>query len=295
MEQINKIQQAEPIEKLFINWYNNEDPEAASKMVYRFELWFDSLSLFYLGENSQKQQIYKKICQTFSSNIKQIRKPKELVPFAHDILHKTLPKEILTEKDYTSSMLNERSAGDLIKEVWGNLSPSEQSILLQNYQSSEPVSNLYKLLSARASLKRLLQQVGINFMILEQNPDPDLIPLPLFEAGKLKSKDEERYFEYWLLNVESVCRDIAEFAPFTQALKLENFGAKPVKPTKETVVALQPTLEVQEEQEPTESISPKEEAPVSQTQSSSNVVRPVAFAIILGIIIIAVMLVLSII
>ena len=277
----------EPIIKLFINWHNNEDPNAGNKMADRFELWFDSLSSFYLGENSQKQQIYKSVCQKFSTNIKQIKKPKDLVPFAYDILHRELPTDLINKKkEYNTNMLQNRSPQELIHCVWENLSQEDQKLLLENYNGEGVPSNLYKLLQARNHLKQQLQTQGIDFVSLHENVDRDLLPLPLFEANKLTSQREVQYFEFWLLNAPSICRDISEFAPFAHALRTRAVIAPEVETKAEPVTEkiVSPVKESAQESAP---VSETKNVPTEITQpigQPPSIMKPVLLAVVIAVV-----------
>lgn len=278
-------QPIEPIVKLFINWHNNEDPQAGNKMADRFELWFDSLSSFYVGENSKKQQVYKTVCQQFSSNIKQIKKPKDLVPFAYSILHKELPKDISDEhKEYNPAMLQNRSAEELIKHVWPKLSTEDQNILVENYHGKNIPSSLYQLLQARTHLKQHLQAQGIDFLSLNEVVDRDLFPLPLFEANKLKSAQEVQYFEFWLLNAPAICRDISEFAPFAQALRMGLVAPSVIKEKEATPLLDELAIPEKSEASPTfdTNVDTETETPVTTGQISS-ILKTVILALIIAV------------
>lgn len=282
-----KKQPIDPIIKLFINWHNNADPQAGIKMADRFELWFDSLSSFYLGENSKKQEVYKTVCLQFSNNIKQIKKPKDLVPFAYSILHKELPKDVSEDKEYSPAMLQNRSAEELIRNVWGDLSTEDQNILVESYQGKNIPSSLYQLLQARTNLKQHLQTQGIDFLSLNDVIDRDLFPLPLFEANKLKSAAEIQYFEFWLLNAPAICRDILEFAPFAHALRM-GIVIPSVIDEKDAAPLLSDELNIPEKQE----VSPISEANVETysteatvtTGQTSSVLKPVILALIIAVV-----------
>lgn len=292
-----KNQSIEPIIKLFINWHNNEDPNAGNKMADRFELWFDSLSSFYLGENSQKQQVYKNVCQKFSNNIKQIKKPKDLVPFAYDILHREMPSDLIdSKKEYNTNMLQNRSPKELLSRVWEELSIEDQKLLLENYNGEKAPRNLYKLLQARNHLKQQLQTQGIDFVSLNENVDRDLLPLPLFEANKLKSQREVQYFEFWLLNAPSICRDISEFAPFAHALRTGAITAPVTEKKAEPAVEPEKTELIKEDpQESTPAVEQKKpDLEITQSVNQPpSVMKPILLAVVIAVVLTGLYIVLS--
>ena len=90
----------------------------------------------------------------------------------------------------------------------------------------------HAVLSARYQLKRwLAESEGVAFVELPVAPSSDRAPLPLYEAGRMLSKAEDDSFEQWMLSDLSLCRDVAEFAPFALALRggaLAAYGGAPV-------------------------------------------------------------------
>jgi hypothetical protein len=277
MENTQNIKRIDPIEKLFVNWHNG-DKTASEQMADRFDLWFDALTTFYLGSNSQKDSSYQKVCKTFSGNIQKIKKSRDLVPFAHEILSKELSSNPgTTVDDFTNAMLNQKPAAELLNSVWNDLTPTEQASLLQVYGASNERTNTpFIVLSARNKLKSLLQQqCGVEFISIVKRLERDLCPLPLYEGNKLLNAQEAQYFERWLLNAPNICQEILEFSPFAHALR--NGAIKEVSITPEITV---PEVEI------TDVLNSAEEQPeithYDREESSTNaLLKPIIVAAIL--------------
>ena len=62
--------------------------------------------------------------------------------------------------------------------------------------------------------------------MVPENPDLDRAPMPLYEAARMSSGDEEAFFEKWLLSDLDLCRDVAEFAAFSHALRAGAFRTR---------------------------------------------------------------------
>jgi hypothetical protein len=216
-------QQIDSIIKLFVTWNNHQNEDIGDRMADRFEKWFDCLTTSHLGENKSKKQAYTKVCQQFGSQLGQVTKPKELVPFAYQLLQQELEKQhsVIKHFDVTGGT----SAGDMVQNVWPNLSQTSQNLLLQVYANlkTPSQSEMLPLLQARYELKKALfleyfKSQDFDWVLGSDHIDRDLIPLPLYEAKILKNKIEQQYFECWLINAPIICRDVQEFSPFGHAL-----------------------------------------------------------------------------
>jgi hypothetical protein len=77
------------------------------------------------------------------------------------------------------------------------------------------------LLSARYALKRILKDtLGVGFSVVPAHPNLDCAPLPLYESNRMATDEEDSLFEQWLITNEELCRDLAEFATFSHALRV---------------------------------------------------------------------------
>ena len=101
----------------------------------------------------------------------------------------------------------------------------------------------HAILQARNALKRLLRdKAQVPFQVIPDQPNLDLAPLPLYEAGRMSSEEEQGTFEKWLLSDIELCKDVAEFAAFAHALRGGAFaGADPVPRPSSTGAAAQPS------------------------------------------------------
>lgn len=217
-------QQIDSIIKLFVTWNNHQNADVGNRMADRFEKWFDCLTATKIGENKIKRQVLQSVCQQFGNQLQQVTKPKDLVPFAYEILQTELAQQGEINKQYTLPDLSQ-TPEDIVQSVWGKLSTTNQNVLLDAYanQKTLPQSSLEPLLQARYTLKKLIfetyyRALDFDWVLVSNTPDPDLIPLPLYEANVMHSPTECQYFECWLINAPVICRDIQEFAPFAHAL-----------------------------------------------------------------------------
>ena len=55
--------------------------------------------------------------------------------------------------------------------------------------------------------------------VAPDNPVLDRAPLPLYESGRMATEQEEVNFEHWMISDIDLCKDIAEFAHFSIALR----------------------------------------------------------------------------
>ena len=217
-------QQIDSIIKLFVTWNNHQNAEVGDRMADRFEKWFDCLTTIKIGENKVKKQVFTKVCQQFGTQLQQVTKPKDLVPFAYEILQTELEQQGELNKQYVLSGLTD-TPEEVVQQVWSKLSATNQNLILDAYtnQKKVPQSSLKPLLQARYALKKLIFEAyykarDFDWVLVSEVLDPDLIPLPLYESNALNNTTERQYFECWLINAPIICRDIQEFAPFAHAL-----------------------------------------------------------------------------
>lgn len=217
-------QQIDSIIKLFVTWNNHQNADVGDRMADRFEKWFDCLTTSKIGENKIKRQVLQSVCQQFGNQLQQVTKPKDLVPFAYEILQTELAQQGDINKQYILPDLNQ-TPEDIVQSVWSKLSTTNQNLLLDAYTNGKtlPQSSFEPLLQARYTLKKLIfetyyRALDFDWVLVSNTPDPDLIPMPLYEANVMNSPTERQYFECWLINAPVICRDIQEFAPFAHAL-----------------------------------------------------------------------------
>ena len=217
-------QQIDSIIKLFVTWNNHQNADVGNRMADRFEKWFDCLTTSKIGENKVKRQVLQSVCQQFGNQLQQVTKPKELVPFAYEILQTELAQQGDINKQYILADLD-KAPEEVVQSVWGKLSTTNQNLLLDAYTNGKtlPQSSLEPLLNARYTLKKLIfetyyRALDFDWVLVSNTLDPDLIPLPLYESQVMNAPTERQYFECWLINAPVICRDLQEFAPFAHAL-----------------------------------------------------------------------------
>ena len=282
--------------KLYISWHNSQDKLIGTKMADRFEQWFDGLTTIYLGSNKQQHQIYTTICATFSEKLPQIKHPKDLIPFAYQIVQQALKNNPMNKQfdvDWKTSPTN------MLQTVWPTLSNQEQQLLYGLYveKKTPSSSKLLPTLLARNKLKTLINgeffQQDFDWVDVTDT-DKDLIPVPLFEANLLENKPQRKYFECWLINAPSVCQDIREFAPFVDAL--EKGAVKPVEiqietpkinTESKTVNELDSAVEAKVKESTKQEEDPVVKPPVPPAESDVNsLMKPIllffVIAVILG-------------
>ena len=59
----------------------------------------------------------------------------------------------------------------------------------------------------------------VPFEVAPEDPIIDRAPLPLYESGHMATDQEEANFEQWMISDLDLCKDIAEFAHFSIALR----------------------------------------------------------------------------
>lgn len=216
---------------LFRRWRGG-DPEAGAEMAQRFSDWYYALCVTRLGE-AQCRAPLKRACETFQKDIVTINSSSRLVDWAYSVVRAELASagDRVAGGDHPNSLTRDRPPTALVQAAAQTL-PHEQVVLLAHtFDESWPRSTLIEeaeqaggfplaLLQARFALKRALRDSqGIPLQVLPDVIDPDLAPLPLYEAARLASPAEEAAFEQWMLNRYDLCRDVAEFSAFSLALR----------------------------------------------------------------------------
>lgn len=232
---------AEDIETLFVRLRKGDKSarENASKQIaQRFDRWFQTIATHRLGQDGF-HNAYESACQSFSSQVKNITRKKELIPRAYTIIQDSIRESEVNflPKDRSNTMLHQRSPSDLLDIVWSSLTQNEQQLFGLFYihrdrnkieQHNVPIEVLAKqVLLIRQKLKSLMKEkANITFSYTSSDVKLDLIPLTLFEAGVLKNEQEKNAFETWLLTVPEVCNDLMEFVPFVHSLQTKETAAK---------------------------------------------------------------------
>jgi hypothetical protein len=226
---------AQSPQELFKLWQNG-DTAAGQKMAQRFTDWYYAVTAVQLGEVTGRSPL-ERACGTFAQGITTITRSSELVDWAHGIVAREIRQAggRGAGGDFPNALTGGRSPTDLLSRARSSLTSTQLQLLAATFDDSVPLSDLITLseehggwplaiLEARYVLKRALRDGdGVNFAVVPEAPDLDRAPMPLYEAARMSSGDEEAYFEKWLLTDLDLCRDVAEFAAFSHALRAGAF------------------------------------------------------------------------
>ena len=227
---------------LFRLWQNG-DGAAGQAMAQRFTDWYYAVTSVQLGELSGRQPL-ERACATFAQGITTVTRPSELVDWAHGVVAREIRQAggRSAGGDFPNALTSQRSPAELLSRAKDSLTSTQAQLLAATFDDSVPLSALIELseahggwphaiLDARYVLKRALRDgEGVNFSVVPETPDLDRAPMPLYEAARMSSGDEEAFFEKWLLSDLDLCRDVAEFAVFGHALRAGAFRAPAATP-----------------------------------------------------------------
>ena len=216
--------------QLFNDWRKG-DGAAGQMMAQRFADWYYAITTSRLGE-SRGRVPCDEACHRFGEGIVSVTDPRSLVSWAHDIVLKELESAgtRATDGDEPNAYTGEKHPKELLVRARAAL-PDEVKLLEASYGGkvapeevdalAEPLGgNPIGILRARYRVKQWLRdQEGVPFEVAPEMPNIDLAPLPLYESGRMANPQEEINFEQWMINDIELCRDIAEFAHFSLALR----------------------------------------------------------------------------
>jgi hypothetical protein len=217
--------------QLFKQWRGG-DAEAGKAMAQRFSDWYYAITTARLGDENGRGPL-ERSCVSFQQGIVGVTKASQLVDWAHDIVVKEVDAAGRRNGggDYPNALTKNQSPTTLIKAAATKLDAAQLELLQKTYnpttqpQALEAVAAKsggypHAIYRARLALKDALQHdAGIVFTTAPSPDNLDWAPLPLYEGGKLSAPLEERAFERWMLADPVVCREVAEFAAFTHALR----------------------------------------------------------------------------
>lgn len=226
------------VRKLFKQWRGG-DAQAGQAMAQRFSDWYYAITAVRLGDTAGRVPL-EKACQSFAQGIVGVARSAELVDWAHSLVATELEVAGSRVKggDFPNALTGERSPTALLAEVRPALSPDQCRLLHMAYGHGADLDALTEeaerlggmplaLLQARYALKRALRdRAGIQLVVVPESPNLDLVPLPLYEAARMDSPEDERDFEQWLISDLELCQDVAEFATFSHALRAGAFGGE---------------------------------------------------------------------
>lgn len=223
---------SKPVEALFNHWRTQGDAPAGQAMAQRVSDWFYAVTTCRLGDAHGREPL-QRACVRFQQGILGVNTPAELTEWSHGLLMEEVQKAggRIGGGDFPNQLTTGRSPTELLNEVVGRLEPRQVALLAMAYDPSIPHESVtaaadkmggYPLavLRARLACKRALHDgAGIGFSELPHEPNLDLGPLPLYEAGRMTKESEETGFEKWMLTDMRLCKDIAEFGVFAQAIR----------------------------------------------------------------------------
>ena len=234
---------------LFKLWQNG-DGAAGQAMAQRFTDWYYAVTSVQLGESGGRQPL-ERACATFAQGITTVTRSSELVDWAHGIVAREIRQAggRISGGDHPNALTSHRSPSELLSRAKDSLTSTQAQLLAATFDDSVPLSELiemseqhggwpHAILDARYVLKRALRDgEGVNFSVVPESPDLDRAPMPLYEAARMSSGDEEAFFEKWLLSDLDLCRDVAEFAVFGHALRAGAFRLPAPEPAPEPTPA----------------------------------------------------------
>ena len=216
--------------QLFNDWRQG-DANAGQAMAQRFADWYYAITTSRLGEN-KGQGPCNTACELFGEGIVNVTEARTLVPWAHEIVLAELENAGMRtmDGDDPSAYTGGQPPKDLLCRAREAL-PAEVRLLEATYgrkASNHEVEQLAAplggsplgVLKARYRVKQWLRDNGdVPFEVAPTSPNLDRAPLPLYESGRMATDAEEANFEQWMISDINLCKDIAEFAPFSIALR----------------------------------------------------------------------------
>lgn len=204
--------------EMFESWRRG-DAAAGQAMAQRFTDWYFAISANHSGEQ-QGRQGFQAACDRFSKGISAVPDPRRLGPWAQtvakDLIHAGRPP--LDDGDYPGSYTANQAPKALLAAA-RQAHPETVQLLEMTYRGGH-VADPHAVLKARYALKHwLAKEHQVPFRYLPSQPDPDLIPIPFYEAARMKAPQEVALLELFLLDEPDLIQDVAEFAHFAIALR----------------------------------------------------------------------------
>ena len=215
---------------LFREWRGG-DAEAGQIMAQRFADWYYAISTSRLGESAGREPC-ETACARFGEGIVNVTEARELVNWAHQIVQAELQKagSRARDGDEANAYTGNQSPKKLLVQTRGALK-AEVELLEATYSGSATPEQVEELaaplggnplgvLKARYRVKQWMRDnAGVPFEVAPDNPVLDRAPLPLYESARMATPEEESSFEHWMISDIDPCKDIAEFAHFSIALR----------------------------------------------------------------------------
>ncbi len=214
---------------LFRAWRSG-DANAGQEMAQRFADWYYAIATSRLGE-ARGTAPCQRACDRFAQGIVEVSESRALVDWAYAIIQEEVAGEgeRARDGDDPTTYTGGQRPKALLRQAREAL-PDEVSLLEDVYSGATRDEDLGErakalggnpigVLKARYAVKKWLQQRGAPFDVAPDAPILDRAPLPLYESGRMKTPAEEANFEKWMITDIDLCRDIAEFAHFSIALR----------------------------------------------------------------------------
>lgn len=215
---------------LFREWRGG-DAEAGQLMAQRFADWYYAISTSRLGEDGGRGPC-EAACAKFGEGIVTVTESRNLVPWAHEIIQKELDGagSRITDGDDPNAYTGNQRPKVLLMKAREAL-PDEVELLEATYGGSSSDEEIERLaaplggnplgvLKARYRVKQWLRDhADVPFEVAPDEPVLDRAPLPLYESARMATPEEEVNFEHWMISDIDLCKDIAEFAHFSIALR----------------------------------------------------------------------------
>ncbi len=231
---------------LFKQWRGG-DAAAGQQMARRFSDWYYAITVSRLGEFDGREPL-KRSCDRFAREIVTLNNASRLMDWAQSIIQDELAAAggRIPGGDFPNALTDRRSPSELLASAWNELPHEQLHLLAHAYDASYPLETLVEeaeaaggypiaVLRSRLELKRWLRDArGVPLAVVPEEPDLDCAPMPIYESGRMTTPVEEARFERWMLSRFELCRDVAEFAVFSLAIRAGALttGAPPVKATK---------------------------------------------------------------
>jgi len=237
---------------LFKQWRGG-DAVAGQEMARRFSDWYYAITVSRLGEVDGRGPL-KRSCDRFAAEIVTLNSASKLMDWAQSIIQDELDAAggRIPGGDFPNALTERRSPSELLRAAWDELPYEQLQLLAHAYDASYPLDRLQEeaeeaggypiaVLRARLELKRWLRDArGIPLAVVPDEPDLDCAPMPIYEAGRMTTPIEEARFERWMLSRFDLCRDVAEFAVFSLAIRAGALSEGAPPPPKAATPAAEP-------------------------------------------------------
>ena len=279
---------------LYKQWRGG-DAVAGQEMARRFSDWYYAITVSRLGEVDGRQPL-KRSCDRFAAEIVTLNSASKLMDWAQAIIQEELTAAggRIDGGDFPNALTERRSPSELLRAAWSDLPYAQLQLLAHAYDARFPLADLQAeaeeaggfpiaVLRARLELKRWLRDSrGVPLAVVPDEPDLDCAPMPIYEAGRMTTAVEEARFERWMLSRFDLCRDVAEFAVFSLAIRAGALSAgAPPPPGPATPAVSAPTPAPVATPRPTASPSSAAKAPAGRSMVPMLIVGAVLVVVVL--------------